>query len=59
MKTGLVSSELGKIYSQLFELRQSGDYDDWRVVTEEDVKPLIPLAELFLDTLECIILQDS
>ena len=45
--------ELQRIpHEQLFELRQTGDYDDWKVVTENDVKPLIPTAELFLDTLE-------
>lgn len=59
VRTGKVSSEFGKFYSQLFELRQSGDYDDWKVVTETDVKPLIPLAEQFLDTIEIIIRQDS
>ena len=59
IKTGVVSSELGKFYSQLFELRQTGDYDDWKVVTESDVKPLIPMAELFLDTLESLIRKDG
>ena len=55
IKTGIISSELGKFYSQLFELRQTGDYDDWKVVSEEDIKPLIPSAEVFLDTLENLI----
>lgn len=59
IKTGIVSSELGKFYSQLFELRQTGDYDDWKVVTEEDIKPLIPKSELFLNTLEKIIREDG
>ena len=57
IKTGIVSSELGKFYSQLFELRQTGDYDDWKVVTENDVIPLVPAAETFLDTLEKIIIE--
>lgn len=34
VKTGIVPPELGKFYSELFELRQTGDYDDWKVVTE-------------------------
>jgi len=55
VKTGIISSELGKFYSQLFELRQTGDYDDWKVVTENDIMPLVPTAELFLDTLESLI----
>ena len=55
IKTGIVPNELGKFYSQLFELRQTGDYDDWKVVTEHDIKPLLPTAELFLDKLEALI----
>lgn len=59
VKTGIVPSELGKFYSQRFELRQSGDYDDWKVVTSADVLPLVPLANKFLDTIESIILKSN
>jgi len=59
VKTGIVSSELGKFYSQLFELRQTGDYDDWKVVGEDDVIPLVSTAEVFLETLERIIREDN
>ena len=59
VKTGIVSGDLGKFYSQLFELRQTGDYDDWKVVTESDVRPLVPMAEMFLDTLENLIRKDG
>lgn len=55
VKTEIISPELGKFYSQLFELRQSGDYDDWKVVTEADIMPLTPIAETFLDTIERMI----
>ena len=55
VKTGKVSSDLGRFYSQLFELRQTGDYDDWKIITEEDVKPLVPSAIHFLDTIEALI----
>ena len=57
IKTGIVSSELGKFYSELFELRQTGDYDDWKVVTEADIMPLVPTVEVFLDTLEGVIIE--
>lgn len=59
VKTGIVSSDLGKFYSQLFELRQTGDYDDWKVVTESDVRPLVSIAEEYLDTLENLIRMDG
>ena len=49
----------GNSIASYFELRQTGDYDDWKVITENDIKPLIPLSESFLDTLESIIRQDS
>ena len=51
VKTKIVSAELGKFYSELFELRQTGDYDDWKVVAENDIMPLVTLAEEFLNTL--------
>lgn len=59
VKTGVVSSELGKFYSELFELRQTGDYDDWKVVGETDITPLVPDAESFLDFLEMLIRKDG
>ena len=59
VKTGIIPPELGKFYSQLFELRQSGDYDDWKVVTESDIIPLLPSAKQFLDTLERIIRREE
>jgi len=59
VKSGVISHEMGKLYSQLFELRQSGDYDDWIVVTEKDIKPLEPQTEAFLNTLEDLIRQDA
>ena len=59
IKTGIVSSELGKFYSELYELRQTGDYDDWKVVTETDIMPLVPTVEVFLDTLEGVIREDG
>ena len=59
IKPKIVASELGKFYSELYELRQTGDYDDWKVVTETDVMPLIPTVEVFLDTLEQIIREDG
>lgn len=59
VKSGIVSHEMGKLYSHLFELRQLGDYDDWNVVTENDIKPLEPQTEAFLNTLEDLIRQDA
>lgn len=51
VRTGVVSKDSGKLYSRLFELRQTGDYDDLFNMTEDDVKPLIPLVHNFMDEL--------
>lgn len=52
---GLLSDKLGRFYSQLFELRQSGDYDDWKVIEEKDILPLVETGEEYLKTLHSLI----
>ena len=37
VKTGIVSKEMGSLYTKLFSLRLTGDYDDDYSVTKEDV----------------------
>ena len=54
---GIVSKELGRLYSSVYELRQSSDYDDWRVIEERDILPLLPLVETFLSTIHSIIMK--
>lgn len=41
VKTGIVSKEDGKLYSQLFSYRQKGDYDDNYDIDIEEMKPLV------------------
>ena len=48
----LVSKEQSKFYSRLFELRQTGDYDDLYNLTEEEVRPLIDSARKYINELE-------
>jgi uncharacterized protein (UPF0332 family) len=44
---GKLSREEGRLYSRLFELRQTGDYDDWIELDASDVMPLVePAADL-------------
>jgi len=49
---GIVTKEQSKFYSKLFELRQTGDYDDLYKLTEEEVKPLIGLARVYIEYIE-------
>jgi uncharacterized protein (UPF0332 family) len=51
IKGGLVSRDLGKFYSQLFEMRLKGDYSDRFGLTEEDVVPKIQPTESFIKTI--------
>ncbi|MDR2147593.1 MAG: HEPN domain-containing protein [Tannerella sp.] len=59
VKKGLINQEQGKLFKQLFNLRQSGDYDDWFDIEEKDVKPLLEPAEKFIAEIENLIHQNS
>lgn len=48
VKTGLVSIEMGKLFSTLFDMRLTGDYSDRFDLTEEDVTPNIQPTEDFV-----------
>ena len=48
VKTGIVSLEMGKLFSALFDMRLTGDYSDRFDLTEEDVVPNIQLTEDFI-----------
>ena len=50
-----ISNELGDMYYKLFALRQKGDYDDWIIVKESDIMPLLEPAENFINTIEKLI----
>ena len=53
--TGRIDSSYGRLISRLYELRQSGDYDDKFDATEEEVKPYFEEVEKLLKELECLI----
>ena len=36
---GVVSKEHNKLYGTLLELRQKGDYEDWAIIEEQDIRP--------------------
>lgn len=44
IKTGIVDQKSGKFYANLFNKRQTGDYEDFFDHTEEDVTSLIQPA---------------
>lgn len=42
IKTGMIDKDLGKFYSDIFDKRQTGDYEDFIDFTNQDVSDLIP-----------------
>jgi uncharacterized protein (UPF0332 family) len=52
VKTGLISKELGKFYTDIFDKRQSGDYDDFVEIRKEDVISFIEPANNFISEIE-------
>ena len=51
VKTKIVPEELGKLYSKLFTLRLTGDYNDSYSLTESDVLPLVAPTEEFISVI--------
>jgi len=53
--TGIVNKETGKLYTELFDMRQSGDYMDFIDFEESDVKSLIVPTREFINQIEQIL----
>ncbi len=52
---GIIPKEYGKTYSRLFEIRHSGDYDDFVYCDKEMTEEYIPKAESFINTIKKLI----
>ena len=57
--TGLISKEQNQFYRRILELRQTGDYDDFIVFTEQELLPLLEPAEQFIKTIENLINNEN
>lgn len=55
VRTGLLESKYGRIYQQLFENRQSGDYEDFVYCDLEMFNSLYPQAVEFVDRINQLI----
>ena len=51
IKTGKIDMSLGKLYADLFDWRQKGDYGDFFDFTEEDVVPLLTPTEKLINVI--------
>ena len=56
---GLISREQNKFYRRVLELRQTGDYDDFIEISENEILPLLEPAEQFITTIEKLIKESE
>lgn len=59
IKTGLLDKESGKLFGDLFDLRQKGDYSDFLDIEEKHVIPMIPKVEEFLNKIQSILTNNT
>jgi uncharacterized protein (UPF0332 family) len=52
VKSGLIDKESGKFYTDIFDMRQTGDYDDYIDFKKEDVLDLIEPANELISKIE-------
>ena len=52
---GLLSNEYGKIFSRLFEIRHSGDYDDFVYCDKEMIDEYLPKAKEFINAIKVLL----
>ena len=57
IKSGLISNESGKFYSDIFDKRQTGDYEDFIDFNREDVMNLMEPANKLISEIEKILLK--
>lgn len=55
VKTSLLSSECGRIFSKIYDKRQSSDYDDFREFTKDEVENLYPQTLFLIGEVEKLI----
>ncbi len=55
IKTEILPLEIGKLYNDLFNKRQEGDYQDFQKFDKEIIEPLIKQSENFIETVKKLI----
>jgi len=58
VKENKIDKSLIKTYGNLFNMRQRGDYEDWVIIEENDVAPLLEPAKQFIETIEKLITEN-
>ena len=55
VKTGMVSKEAGDFYTFIFDMRHTGDYDDYIVFDQKEIASLLEPAANFIAQIEQIL----
>ena len=55
VKPGLISVDMGKFYSRMFDNRIESDYADWVEVEKQDIKEELARAEEFVSAITVLI----
>jgi len=55
IKSGLIDKDSGKFYTDIFDMRQTGDYDDYIDFRKEDVLDLIEPANELISEIEMLL----
>lgn len=55
IKTGILERRYGKLYSELFDKRQEGDYQPFVKFDQQDIAPLIESVKEFFNELKKIL----
>ena len=55
IKENIIEKSHGDLFKKLFNLRQTGDYEDWIDIEEEDITPLIEPSQNFIEEIEKLI----
>ncbi len=59
IQSGLISKEYGRFFSDLYDRRQTGDYDDFVMNDEETSSRLYSLADQFVREIDFLIKESS
>ena len=54
---GLITKESGRAFANLFDSRQSSDYDDFVYSSQEEIDELYPKAQRFIDEVDKLLEQ--
>lgn len=55
VKTGMITLELGRVFSRIYDKRQSSDYDDFIEFTKEEIEKLYPQIKAFVMAVEKLV----